>query len=124
MKLIALVGILAAAAMLVAACGGGDATPSPTTASDPTATPTTPPAASNPTATPLPTSEPTATPTPITTGPDDTVTTEPGSQDDTLRWLNDLIRVLENEPVANPPRSIVQYAYKGQTVYLSAATLL
>ena len=34
-----------------------------------------------------------------------------------MRWLRDLIRRLENEPVANPPRSIVQYVYKGQTVY-------
>ena len=33
------------------------------------------------------------------------------------RWLTDLIRKLENEPVANPPVSITQYEYKGQTVY-------
>ena len=129
MKLIALVGILAAAAMLVAACGGGAATPSPTGTTDPTATPTTPAAASEPRhgdgreptpkmkGTPAPTSEPTATPTPTPPATDDSVTTTPGAQDETLRWLNDLIRVLENEPVANPPRSIVQYAYKGQMVY-------
>jgi len=33
------------------------------------------------------------------------------------RWLADLIRKLETEPVANPPASITQYEYKGQTVY-------
>ncbi|MFQ5872937.1 MAG: hypothetical protein ACE5JL_03945 [Dehalococcoidia bacterium] len=32
-------------------------------------------------------------------------------------WLTGLIRKLENEPVANPPASITQYEYKGQTVY-------
>ena len=32
-------------------------------------------------------------------------------------WLTDLIQKLENEPVANPPASISQYEYKGQTVY-------
>ena len=32
-------------------------------------------------------------------------------------WLTDLIQRLENEPVADPPASITQYEYKGQTVY-------
>ena len=32
-------------------------------------------------------------------------------------WLAELIYKLENEPVANPPASITQYEYKGQTVY-------
>ena len=32
-------------------------------------------------------------------------------------WLAKLIHKLENEPVANPPASIIQYEYKGQTVY-------
>ena len=32
-------------------------------------------------------------------------------------WLTDLIRQLENEPVANPPATIARYEYKGQTVY-------
>ena len=32
-------------------------------------------------------------------------------------WLAELIIKLENEPVANPPLSITQYGYKGQTVY-------
>ena len=36
---------------------------------------------------------------------------------ETPGWLTDLIRSLENEPVANPPASITQYEYKGQTVY-------
>ena len=33
------------------------------------------------------------------------------------QWLSDLIQQLQNEPVANPPASITQYEYKGQTVY-------
>ena len=122
MKIMALMGILAGAAILAAACGGGDATPGPTATSDPTPTPTTRPAASNPTPTPTPTltpviPQPTVTPTPVLAGPDDTVSTTPGAQDETLRWLRDLIRRLENVPVANPPRSIIQYTYKGQIVY-------
>jgi len=32
-------------------------------------------------------------------------------------WLMALIQKLENEPVANPPASIAQYEYKGQTVF-------
>jgi hypothetical protein len=32
-------------------------------------------------------------------------------------WLTALIQKLENEPVANPPASIAQYEYKGQTVF-------
>ncbi|MDP3062845.1 MAG: hypothetical protein Q8O40_06510 [Chloroflexota bacterium] len=32
-------------------------------------------------------------------------------------WLADLIQRMENEPVTNPPASVVQYEYKGQTVY-------
>ena len=32
-------------------------------------------------------------------------------------WLTGLIQKLENEPVANPPASVIQYEYKGQTVY-------
>ena len=120
MKIIGLMGILAGAAIFVAACGAGDATPSPTAASNPTPTPTTRPAASNPTPTSTPTPvmpKQTATPVPTSPGPDDTVTTVPGAQDQTPGWLEDIIRRLENEPVANPPRSVVRYNYKGQTVY-------
>ncbi len=32
-------------------------------------------------------------------------------------WLNRLIARLEAEPVANPPASVFQYQYQGQTVY-------
>lgn len=32
-------------------------------------------------------------------------------------WLSQLIRSLENEPVANPPASISRYDYQGQIVY-------
>ena len=32
-------------------------------------------------------------------------------------WLSQLIQRLEHEPVANPPTSITQHEYKGQTVY-------
>ncbi len=33
-------------------------------------------------------------------------------------WLTDLIQRLENESVADPPASITQYEYKGETVYI------
>src|SRR5688572_6027645 len=36
---------------------------------------------------------------------------------DTPAWLTTLIAQLESQPVANPPASIAQYEYKGQTVY-------
>ena len=32
-------------------------------------------------------------------------------------WLTSLIKRLDNEPVVNPPASVTQYEYKGQTVY-------
>jgi hypothetical protein len=32
-------------------------------------------------------------------------------------WLQSLIAQIESEPVTNPPSSIVQYRYRGQTVY-------
>ncbi len=67
--------------------------------------------------TPTATSEPTATPTSTPPANDDPVSTTPGAQDESLRWLRDLTRRLENEPVANPPRSIIQYTFKGQTVF-------
>ena len=35
----------------------------------------------------------------------------------TPEWLTDLIQRLDTEPVADPPASITQYGYKGQTVY-------
>ena len=33
------------------------------------------------------------------------------------QWLTDLIQRLKHEPVANPPASITQYHYEGQTVF-------
>ena len=33
------------------------------------------------------------------------------------RWLTGLIRKMEKEPVADPPASVIQYQYKGRTVY-------
>jgi hypothetical protein len=33
------------------------------------------------------------------------------------KWLTNLIQKLQNEPVANPPASIIQYEYRGQTVF-------
>lgn len=32
-------------------------------------------------------------------------------------WVNSLISKFQSEPVGNPPQSIWQYQYKGQTVY-------
>jgi hypothetical protein len=32
-------------------------------------------------------------------------------------WVNNLVATYEKEPVGNPPQSIWQYEYKGQTVY-------
>jgi len=32
-------------------------------------------------------------------------------------WLDTLIAEFQSEPVGNPPRSIYQYTYRGQTVY-------
>ena len=51
--------------------------------------------------------------------PEGTVINENGDRDqvEPQRWLTDLIWKLEHEPVANPPLSITQYSYKGQTVY-------
>ena len=34
-----------------------------------------------------------------------------------LPWQATLVRKLENEPVANPPASLIHYGYKGQVVY-------
>jgi hypothetical protein len=34
-----------------------------------------------------------------------------------VRWLADLIQRLSDAPVASPPASIVEYDYRGQTVY-------
>ena len=53
-----------------------------------------------PATTPAPTSTPTPTPTP-----------------EIPKWLTKLFLGLKNEPLANPPASITQYEYKGQTVY-------
>ena len=53
---------------------------------------------------------PTATLTP-------SVTTSPTTAPPLLPWQAALIHRLENEPVANPPTSLVQYGYKGQVVY-------
>jgi hypothetical protein len=39
------------------------------------------------------------------------------SPDSQPSWIDQLIKRLENEPVANPPASVTQYEYKGQTVY-------
>ena len=36
---------------------------------------------------------------------------------ETPAWLKDLIRSLEDAPVADPPASITRYEYKGETVY-------
>jgi len=42
----------------------------------------------------------------------------PTTKPDALpEWLANLIQSLENAPVGNPPASITQYVYKGQTVY-------
>ena len=46
-----------------------------------------------------------------------TTTSPPGGQDENPEWLTDLVERLKNEPVANPPASIKEYAYNGQTVY-------
>ena len=40
-----------------------------------------------------------------------------GNPAEDLEWLAELILKLEDEPVANPPLSITQYGYQGQTVY-------
>ncbi len=42
---------------------------------------------------------------------------EPTPTPSLTAWLTDLIQRLEAEPVANPPASIIQYEYNGQTVY-------
>jgi hypothetical protein len=37
--------------------------------------------------------------------------------DENPDWIKGLITKYQNEPVGNPPQSIWQYDYKGQTVY-------
>ena len=32
-------------------------------------------------------------------------------------WVNDLVSTFQKDPVGNPPQSIWQYEFKGQTVY-------
>ncbi|MFC1919283.1 DUF6970 domain-containing protein [Chloroflexota bacterium] len=56
---------------------------------------------------------------PAVTSPTSTTTTSQptGTQDQNPDWLIDLMQKMKNEPVANPPASITQYEYKGQTVY-------
>ncbi len=44
--------------------------------------------------------------------------------DQTPEWLADLIQSLEFAHVANPPSSIVQYEYEGQTAYFVPQALL
>ena len=39
------------------------------------------------------------------------------SRDTRSAWVDDLIEVFENQPVANPPLSIWRYVYEGQIVY-------
>ena len=45
------------------------------------------------------------------------VATSSATPDENPEWLGQLIQRLGNEPVANPPLSITQYGYRGQTVY-------
>ena len=40
-----------------------------------------------------------------------------GGQAGTPAWLDDLVRRLGREPVANPPSSVTEFQFKGQTVY-------
>jgi hypothetical protein len=37
--------------------------------------------------------------------------------DEVPAWVNEKIEQFKSEPVTNPPRSIYQYEYNGQTVY-------
>jgi YHS domain-containing protein len=37
--------------------------------------------------------------------------------EDSPKWVQDLVATYEKDPVGNPPQSIWQYEYKGQTVY-------
>jgi hypothetical protein len=37
--------------------------------------------------------------------------------DELPAWINEKIEGFKSEPVTNPPRSIYQYEYNGQTVY-------
>jgi hypothetical protein len=39
-------------------------------------------------------------------------------------WVADLIEEFENQPVANPPRSIWQYVYEGQIVYSVSSDMM
>ena len=94
--MVLLVGVLAAS------CGESVA---------PEATPTAPGSAETPTPTQHPGSG--EDPTTSQTGPTPTVVLTLGIPD----WLTSMIQRLENEPVAGPPASIIQYGYKGQTVY-------
>jgi len=44
--------------------------------------------------------------------------TEPVAESESLpEWLDELIRQLESEPVANPPQWIARYECQGQIVY-------
>jgi hypothetical protein len=40
---------------------------------------------------------------------------------DEPNWVQDLVATYEKDPVGNPPQSIWQYEYKGQTVYFVPA---
>jgi len=47
-----------------------------------------------------------------TPAPQNTVSTIEGPE-----WIKNIVATYEQAPVGNPPRSIWQYTYKGQTVY-------
>ncbi len=40
-----------------------------------------------------------------------------GTQSENPKWVDQLIRNFESEPVGNPPQSIWRYEYQGQIVY-------
>lgn len=43
--------------------------------------------------------------------------TQSANQSANPEWVAQLIARFQNEPIGNPPQSIWQYEYKGQTVY-------
>jgi len=40
-----------------------------------------------------------------------------GTQSENPKWVDQLIKKYESEPVGNPPQSIWRYEFQGQTVY-------
>ena len=60
-----------------------------------------------------------AAPTPE--APTTTTPSDPGTVGENPVWLTQLIEKLKSEPVANPPASIIEYKYRGQTVYFRPA---